>query len=319
MTQSTLLFAYEINAQVAKKMLQKQAGFAAKFKKFKASEIVDHVTKCWEELEKLFNSQDISPSDKILYTIRLQDPLRIGKNRNDIVNNAFLMSVISDDTRFGREAIDGARFYQYSENSDFEKNQFSILLEELKDNYSTQEVGVFGWVNVPSDSIDSKMKQIAVEFSRDNNGELHFIEISGEGKIFPNFSNVSSQKFEGKLAGYYSLTLSVNDYGEGIDRLNSITNTVVRKHAIKVTENAQSGVQDVVDMEEPSKSKKSYTDDFKIEVAKAAQEDGATLASVGDRYGVSPTLVRNWKIRFSDDEDNAKTTNESQSNIEMSA
>ena len=319
MTQSTLLFAYEINAQVAKKMLQKQAGFAAKFKKFKASEIVDHVTKCWEELEKLFNSQDISPSDKILYTIRLQDPLRIGKNRNDIVNNAFLMSVISDDTRFGREAIDGARFYQYSENSDFEKNQFSILLEELKDNYSTQEVGVFGWVNVPSDSIDSKMKQIAVEFSRDNNGELHFIEISGEGKIFPNFSNVSSQKFEGKLAGNYSLTLSVNDYGEGIDRLNSITNTVVRKHAIKVTENAQSGVQDVVDMEEPSKSKKSYTDDFKIEVAKAAQEDGATLASVGDRYGVSPTLVRNWKIKFSDDGDNAKTTNGNQPNIEISA
>ena len=71
MEQSTLLFAYEINAQVAKTMLQKQAGFAAKFKKFKASEIVDHVTECWEELEKLFNSQDISPSDKILYTIRL--------------------------------------------------------------------------------------------------------------------------------------------------------------------------------------------------------------------------------------------------------
>ena len=45
--------------------------------------------------------------------------------------------------------------------------------------------------------------------------------------------------------------------------------------------------------------KKTYTDEFKIKVANASYEDGATLKSTGDKFNVNPTLVRNWRIKFS--------------------
>lgn len=51
---------------------------------------------------------------------------------------------------------------------------------------------------------------------------------------------------------------------------------------------------------EEGEMKKSYTDNFKREVALAANEPESTLASVGQRFGVNPTLVRNWKQKFSD-------------------
>jgi len=52
--------------------------------------------------------------------------------------------------------------------------------------------------------------------------------------------------------------------------------------------------------------KKTYSDEFKIKVANATQEDGATLKSVGEKFGVNPTLVRNWRIKFLDNETNDK-------------
>ena len=45
---------------------------------------------------------------------------------------------------------------------------------------------------------------------------------------------------------------------------------------------------------ERTKTKKAYSDEFKRQVASAANQDGATLASVGQQFDVS-TLVRNWK------------------------
>ena len=47
--------------------------------------------------------------------------------------------------------------------------------------------------------------------------------------------------------------------------------------------------------------KKTYDDNFKKQVAKASLESGATFKSVGEEYGVNPTLVRNWRIKFQDD------------------
>ena len=44
--------------------------------------------------------------------------------------------------------------------------------------------------------------------------------------------------------------------------------------------------------------KSKYTEEFKIKVAEATQEDGATLKSVGEKFGVNPTLVRNWRIKY---------------------
>jgi len=323
MSNSVVLIAYEINAQTAKTVLQKRAGFSAKFKKFKVSNIVDHVATCWEQLEQLFVQEDARIEDRVLYTAKLRDPLRIGKVRNDILNNSFLMSVLVDDTQFGRQARAGARYYQFKTNSDFEKKQFSLMLEEAKGRFEHQEVGIFGWVSISDERVDGALKTVASKFSNLNDGELHFIELTQAGDIFPNFSNVSSQKFEGKLAGNYSLTLKRDEYESGIQRINEITSTVTRKSAIPVvsttSENSQvQAPQEATETmsENTSNKKNTYSDDFKKEVAEAAQSPGATLASVGEQFGVSPTLVRNWKIKFSEEVETPTQSEEKQPKIE---
>ena len=45
-------------------------------------------------------------------------------------------------------------------------------------------------------------------------------------------------------------------------------------------------------------AKSKYTEEFKIKVAEATLEDGSTLKSVGEKFGVNPTLVRNWRIKY---------------------
>jgi len=324
MNNSVVLIAYEINAQTAKTVLQKRAGFSAKFKKFKVSNIVDHVATCWEQLEELLKQEDAKIEDRVLYTAKLSDPLRIGKVRNDILNNSFLMSVLVDDTQFGREARAGARYYQFKTNSDFEKKQFSLMLEEAKDRFEHQEVGIFGWVSISEEHVDGALKTVASRFSDLNDGELHFIEFTQDGDIFPNFSNVSSQKFEGKLAGNYSLTLKRHEYESGIHRINEITKTVTRKPAIQVvsipTENSQAQApQEAMETmsENTSNKKNTYSDDFKKEVAEAAQKPGSTLASVGEQFDVSPTLVRNWKIKFSEEIEMADQSREEKIGISV--
>ncbi len=67
------------------------------------------------------------------------------------------------------------------------------------------------------------------------------------------------------------------------------------KHTGKVhSESEESATSE----EKVANKRKSYTDDFKKEVAEAASKPGATLKSVGDQFDVNPTLVRNWKIQF---------------------
>lgn len=41
-----------------------------------------------------------------------------------------------------------------------------------------------------------------------------------------------------------------------------------------------------------------YTEESKIKVAEATLEDGSTLKSVGEKFGLSPTLVKNWRIKY---------------------
>ena len=50
--------------------------------------------------------------------------------------------------------------------------------------------------------------------------------------------------------------------------------------------------------EDAISKRKSYSDEFKRSVAIAANKKGATLASVGEEFRVNPTLVRNWKLKF---------------------
>ena len=166
MTNSVVLLAYEINAQTAKQLLQKRAGFGSKFKKFKTSEIVEHVMTCWHELEKLLKTEVAEIEGRILYTAKLSEPLRIGQASNDILNNSFLMAALVDNNQIDQKSLKSGRYYQYKENSDFEKKQFSILLEEARDHFSTQEVGIFGWVSISSDDVDIILKNLASKFSR---------------------------------------------------------------------------------------------------------------------------------------------------------
>ena len=55
----------------------------------------------------------------------------------------------------------------------------------------------------------------------------------------------------------------------------------------------------------PANSK--YTEDFKMRVAEATLEDGSTLKSVGEKFGVHPTLVRNWKLKYIDHSGGSET------------
>jgi transposase-like protein len=313
-----VLIAYEINAETAKKLIQKGLGISANLKKFNSSEIIEHVASAWSSIEDLMYEQGISPLYKILYTAKLSDPLRIGQSRNDIINNSFLMSVISDNSMFGRQAIDGARFYDFSKHSNFEKKQLSIFLDEIGDRFRAQEIGIFCWIEIEKDLADSVVKQIASHFAPEKSGELHFLEFTHDGLILPNFANVSTQKFEGKLAGNYTLSLSQEEYQEGMDRLNTITETVVGSLVFDTASEQPSGAELGSDEEKEVKTKKSYSDDFKRQVALAANKDGATLASVGQQFDVSPTLVRNWKNKFSENTAETSIQDKSNSNDDIS-
>ena len=55
----------------------------------------------------------------------------------------------------------------------------------------------------------------------------------------------------------------------------------------------------------PANSK--YTEDFKVRVAEATLEDGSTLKSIGEKFGVHPTLVRNWKLKYIDHSGGSET------------
>jgi transposase-like protein len=315
---TVVLIAYEINAETAKKLILKGLRLSANLKKFNSSEIIEHVASAWSSIEELMYEQRISPLHKILYTAKLSDPLRIGQSRNDIINNSFLMSVISDNSMFGRQAIDGARFYDFSKHSDFEKKQLSIFLDEIGDSFSAQEIGIFCWIEIEKDLADSVVKQIASHFAPEKNGELHFLEFTHDGRILPNFANVSTQKFEGKLAGNFTLSLSQEEYQEGMDRLNKITDTVVGSLVFDAASEQPSRAELGSEEEKVVKTKNSYSDDFKRQVALAANQEGATLASVGQQFDVSPTLVRNWKNKFSESTAEIQMQNTSNSNANVS-
>ncbi len=45
-------------------------------------------------------------------------------------------------------------------------------------------------------------------------------------------------------------------------------------------------------------SRSKYNEEFMKTVGAAALENSATLKSVGEKYGVNPSLVRNWKLKY---------------------
>ena len=41
-----------------------------------------------------------------------------------------------------------------------------------------------------------------------------------------------------------------------------------------------------------------YSEEFKIKVANASLEEGTSLAKTGKKFNVHPTLVRNWRLKY---------------------
>ena len=103
-----------------------------------------------------------------------------------------------------------------------------------------------------------------------------------------------------------------------MDRLNTITETVVGSLVFDTASEQRSGAELGSEEEKEVKTKKSYSDDFKRQVALAANKDGATLSSVGQQFDVSPTLVRNWKNKFSENTAETSMQDKSNSNDDIS-
>jgi transposase-like protein len=84
-----------------------------------------------------------------------------------------------------------------------------------------------------------------------------------------------------------------SDEPEGVPTRNNSSKKTAPLSASSVT-NAGTGATDKL-------QKKSYTEEFKKEVASTALTSGETLSSVAAMYDVSPTLVRNWKEKYEEE------------------
>lgn len=296
MSESTMLIAYEINGSKAKDLIVRNAGFVGRLKKFQNRKLVDHVSSAWQSLETIFRQNGHEFQNKLLYTTKDTNSLSIGTTYSDLINNSYIMSLLAE------KDVSNQRYFSFQDESEFEKQQFSLILDQAGTTLNEQEIGVFGWFMCPEDQVDRLLKQAAVSFSGSYGGELHFFEFTNSGKIYPNFSDVSSQRFEGKLAGNYQMVLNASEYNKGIEALNDITLAVFRTPVLGVKPEPEQKQQPEKKRPKVNKSKKTYSNEFKDEVAKAALEDGKTLAAVGEKYGVHPTLVRTWKIKFEEQE-----------------
>ena len=184
MTESTLLVGYEINAQLAKDKLQKSKGLMNRLKKTHSSEVVSHVTNAWNELESILKSEGLQCENKVLYTAQLSAFSEVKSNATTIVNNSFLLSIITADEDSKFEAVKNERYVAYSKASEFEQNQFSIYLSEIESNFESQEGGVFGWLQIPADGLAKIQKRVASSFPTDTGGELHFLNSITTAQFF---------------------------------------------------------------------------------------------------------------------------------------
>ena len=223
MSDDLLIFAYESNVSAVVERIKKSKGLMDRFKKVDVKEVVSHVTSAWDRLDKTLQQQDLLCETKVLYTAELTSFSEVKSNATTIVNNSFLLSVISGDNTGNHEAFKNERYVTYSKTSEFEQNQFSIYLSEIEASFDKQEIGVFGWLKIPTDSMATLQKQIAGSFPSDMGGELHFFEFHSDGSIYPNFADVETQRFEGKLAGNYAFKFDVASCKRGIQALNDIS------------------------------------------------------------------------------------------------
>ncbi|MBT4926645.1 transposase [bacterium] len=303
MSKSTLLIAYEINGAKAKDLIVKGEGIVGKFKKFQNKKLVEHVSNSWQTLETIFSSEGHSFEHKLLYTSKDTNSLLVGSKSSDLINNSYLMSLLNN------ENVSDQRYFSFQNESEFEKQQFSLILDQTGSSLHEQEIGIFGWLKCSDDQVDNLLKKVAATFSISHGGELHFFEFTNSGRIYPNFSDVASQRFEGKLAGNYQMFLETSEHQDGIKAINDITLAVFRTEIFQIYMLPDPKQQDN-EITTAKISKKTYTDDFKEKVATDAMLDGMTLAAVGKKYNIHPTLVRTWKINLEEQKSNEIIDNE---------
>ena len=221
--QSIVFIAYEINAHAAQDLITRKPSRKSASKPFDPMKILDHVISSWSDINKVTSKENIKFETQVLYKTPLENGLTIGEVTSSVINNSFLMSLISNADSSADLLLREARFSELSENSEFEKKQFALSLAENTEQFEHLQIGIFGWFKIGGNKTDGILKKIADYFPQSNEGELHFIELTADGKIFPNFSNVKTQKFEGRLAGNHALTLSIEKYLLGIQRINDVT------------------------------------------------------------------------------------------------
>ena len=164
MTESTLVVGYEINAQLAKEKIQKSKGLMGRLKKTDAKEVVSLVTKAWNELESILESDGHQCDSRVLYTAELNAFSEVKSNSTTIVNNSFLLSIITADVDTKFEAVKNERYVVYSKASEFEQNQFSIYLSEIEANFDNQEIGIFSWFSAPTDDLARIQRELQEAF-----------------------------------------------------------------------------------------------------------------------------------------------------------
>ena len=140
MSDDLLIFAYESNVSAVVERIKKSKGLMDRFKKVDVKEVVSHVTSAWDRLDKTLQQQDLLCETKVLYTAELTSFSEVKSNATTIVNNSFLLSVISGDNTGNHEAFKNERYVTYSKTSEFERNQFSIYLSEIEASFDKQEL-----------------------------------------------------------------------------------------------------------------------------------------------------------------------------------
>ena len=309
---SIVLIAYEINAQSAQQVLTKNLGRTFGSREVDPSAIIDHVAEVWTSITSITAKSQVEFENQLLYTCALENSLRIGQTPSSVINNSFLMSLISDEEGAANALLNEVRLSKFVGDAKFERKQFSFILMDLIDQFTKQEIGIFGWFKISSEHTDTILKKVATELPRSKQGELHFIEVTDTGQISPNFSNVQSQRFEGRLAGNLALSLSVDEYRSGLQRINEVTHATTGFEALPQIGRSNTKISESATNSSNTSNRKTYSNEFKKQVVSAANQDGATLASVGQQFDVSPTLVRNWKNKFS--ENTAETSMQDKSN-----
>ena len=213
--------------------------------------------------------------------------------------------------------------YEYSSILEYENSPSGIKKKLIED-----------WFNAGSKNKKSS-PSIVVIAALENQGEIELFEklIPSTDELMGNVSVIffrkdkqwsmsqydkTAEKFEGIVSGDTSYLIPISNLQiENLDRTIKFLGLSKQKSpffldyliSLGGTPSSTSDayddddhgegmdLDDVYDQNQ-GRVKRNHSEEFKKEVALASFEDGATLKSVGEKFGVNPTLVRNWRLKY---------------------